>query len=941
MADGKISFETGIDNRGLQKDLAKQKKIIEDSLKKIEKLDLKKTGLEESLESSEQKIKDFREAYASLEEQMRQKQELGYDTSEMQKELDKIDRSSEVAYEQSERIRQQIDQIVRETELEVQHITEAKDRAGDLATAMQDVAVASEETTTATEEVSEASSLIPEEEARAAQSAKELDDSTKSAAASTRELNGAAEETETRIRNASKEAGGLRDRMNSATESTSKTSNAMEALGRRIQNLAKRVFVFSVITKALRALRNAMSDAIGNNQEFQQSLADLKYAWRVAFQPIIEFVTPILIQLIQILTKVGQFIAAMFARFTGKSLSDLKKATQATKAYTKAVEKQAKAMRQLAGFDEMNVLQDDSASSYGGGDGGGASITPQFDVSQIEASLTELQLIASAAAIALGLILLCFGHIPLGIGLIILGVAGIADAVESDPEGVRNFIEENFGPLGEVLVTVGAIALGVGLLLLFFGQIPIGIALIILGVAALVVAEEADPEGVKKFIEDNFGSTDQLLTTVGFIAVAVGLLLLLFGRILIGVALLLVGIGAIIAAESDKPGAVSDFIEKNFGPVDKVLLGVGAIALAVGLVMLIFGHIPLGIALMLLGIGGVIAAASMDGDVSAFIEENKGHITGGIVIAGLFAVVLGILLLIAAQIPIGVALIILGATAIVSAAVMNKDVIIGFINENKETISTILLVGGAALVIIGAIVCFSGAALALGIGLIATGLGMLFAAAVLNWDTMSDEVRGTIATIATILSGASIVLGVILCLTGAGVGIGIALIIAGLAGTITAVSLEGNPLVDWVKGLINDIIGAVEWFINQILGGLNWLIDNINKIGFDVPDWVPLIGGKRFGFSLARIAEIQLPRLAEGAVIPANREFLAVLGDQKSGTNIETPLATMIEAFRTALNDYNGGDVTIPIYLDGKEIARHVIEINNQRQFALNGGLNV
>ena len=100
MADGKISFETGIDNRGLQKDLAKQKKIIEDSLKKIEKLDLKKTGLEESLESSEQKIKDFREAYASLEEQMRQKQE---------KELDKIDRSSEVAYEQSERIRQQID----------------------------------------------------------------------------------------------------------------------------------------------------------------------------------------------------------------------------------------------------------------------------------------------------------------------------------------------------------------------------------------------------------------------------------------------------------------------------------------------------------------------------------------------------------------------------------------------------------------------------------------------------------------------------------------------------------------------------------------------------------------------------------------------------------------------------------------------------------------
>lgn len=940
MADGKISFETGIDNRGLQKDLAKQKKIIEDSLKKIEKLDLKKTGLEESLESSEQKIKDFREAYASLEEQMRQKQELGYDTSEMQKELDKIDRSSEIAYEQSERIRQQIDQIVRETELEVQHITEAKDRAGDLATAMQDVAAASEETTTATEEVSEASSLIPEEEARAAQSAKELDDSTKSAAASTRELNGAAEETETRIRNASQEAGGLRDRMNSATESTSKTSNAMEALGRRIQNLAKRVFVFSVITKALRALRNAMSDAIGNNQEFQQSLANLKYAWRVAFQPIIEYVTPILIQLMQLLTKVAYFIAAMFAKFTGKSLSDLKKATTATKAYTKAVEKQVKAMRQLAGFDEMNVLQDDSTSGVGGGDADGGSITPQFDVSQIESSLTELQLIASTAAIALGLILLCFGHIPLGIGLIILGVAGIAEAAENDPEGVKKFIEDNFGPMGEVLTTVGAVALAVGLLFLLFGNIPVGIALILLGVGALVMGEEMDsegvrkfieenfgslgevlmtvgavaiavgilflifgniplgialillgagalvaakemdPDGVQKFIEDNFGSVDQLLTTVGFIALGIGLLLLLFGKILLGVALMLVGIGAVIVAEQEKPGAVSEFIENNFGPADKVLLGVGAIALAVGLVMLIFGHIPLGIALMLLGIGAVIKAASMDGDVGKFIMEHKSQITEGFQLVGMIAVVMGILCMIAGAWPIGIGLLVAGAAAIVIAAE-------------------------------------------------------------LNWDSIPEKTREIIGAVTTILSASMIVIGIILCLSGAGLGLGIALIIAGIAGTIAAVSMEGNPLLDFVKRIVNGVLQAVESFINGILGGLNWLIDMINKIGFDVPDWVPLIGGKKFGFNLSHVADVQLPRLAEGAVIPANREFLAVLGDQKSGTNIETPLATMIEAFRTALNDYNGGDVTIPIYLDGKEIARHVIEINNQRQFALNGGLNV
>lgn len=920
MADGTISFDTGIDNRGIQKDLAKQRRIIEDSLKRIERLGLKKTGLEEALEASEQKIKDFRTAYEDLEAQMRERQSLGYDTAGSEKELEKIDSASAAAYEQSEKIRAKIEEINRAIETENQHIADAKDRAADLSSALQEAAEAAQET---------------------AESERELEEATEATAEKAQEVTEEADRTEKSISETKEEAGELNERMERVKESTGSASNAMEVFGKRIQNLAKRVFVFSVITKALRALRSAMSEAISNNVEFQQSLENLKYAWRVAFQPVIEYVTPILIQLMQLLTKVAYFIAAMFAKFTGKSLSDLKKATTATKAYTKAVEKQVKAMRQLAGFDEMNVLQEDSADSIGGGGDGGGSITPQFDVSQIESSLTELQLIASTAAIALGLILMCFGHIALGVGLIILGVAGIADAAETDPEGVKKFIEDNFGPMGEVLTTIGAVAMGVGLLLLLFGNIPIGIALILLGVGALVMAAEMDPEGMNKFIEEKFGSVDQLLTTVGFIALGVGLLLLLFGRILLGVALMLVGIGAVIAAESEKPGAVAEFIEENFGPADQVLLGVGAIALAVGLVMLIFGHIPLGIALMLLGIGGVIAAASMDGNVGRFIEENKGHITGGVLIGGLFAVVLGILLLIAQVIPLGVALIILGATAIVSAAVMNKDAIVNFLNENKDTLTTICLAGGAALIMLGVILTASGAAMALGIGLIVAGAGMLFASVMLNWDSVSDKTRETVLTIMTILSTASLVLGIILCLSGAGLGLGIALIIAGLAGTIAAVSTEGNPLLDFVKRIVNGVLEAVEFFINKIIGGLNWLIDMINKIGFDVPDWVPLIGGKKFGFNLSHVEEVQLPRLAEGAVIPANREFLAVLGDQKSGTNIETPLETMIEAFRTALSEYGGGDITIPIYLDGKQIARHVVEINNQRQFALNGGLNV
>lgn len=90
-------------------------------------------------------------------------------------------------------------------------------------------------------------------------------------------------------------------------------------------------------------------------------------------------------------------------------------------------------------------------------------------------------------------------------------------------------------------------------------------------------------------------------------------------------------------------------------------------------------------------------------------------------------------------------------------------------------------------------------------------------------------------------------------------------------------------------GIWNGIVGSLEAAVNLIIRGINWLISQLNKVSFDIPDWVPAIGGKTFGFNINHIGEISLPRLATGAVIPPNREFLAVLGDQRSGNNIEAP----------------------------------------------------
>ena len=135
-----------------------------------------------------------------------------------------------------------------------------------------------------------------------------------------------------------------------------------------------------------------------------------------------------------------------------------------------------------------------------------------------------------------------------------------------------------------------------------------------------------------------------------------------------------------------------------------------------------------------------------------------------------------------------------------------------------------------------------------------------------------------------------------------------------------------------VKGTLNAVLTIVGSVVNLIIRGLNWLIDKINRISFSVPDWVPVIGGKSWSANIPHAAEWNIPQLAQGAVIPPNREFLAVLGDQKSGTNIEAPLETIVQAFRQALAEQggSGNDRPIILMLDRRELGRAVVDVGNQ-----------
>lgn len=133
-----------------------------------------------------------------------------------------------------------------------------------------------------------------------------------------------------------------------------------------------------------------------------------------------------------------------------------------------------------------------------------------------------------------------------------------------------------------------------------------------------------------------------------------------------------------------------------------------------------------------------------------------------------------------------------------------------------------------------------------------------------------------------------------------------------------------------IKGVINGILGVIEGLANGVIKGINIVIGALNKLKFDIPDWVPALGGKSFGFNIPELSQISIPKLATGAVIPANKEFLAVLGDQKHGTNIEAPLDTIKQANKEAFlevlsklgvsagNSRSSGNETFVFQVDGR-----------------------
>ena len=144
-----------------------------------------------------------------------------------------------------------------------------------------------------------------------------------------------------------------------------------------------------------------------------------------------------------------------------------------------------------------------------------------------------------------------------------------------------------------------------------------------------------------------------------------------------------------------------------------------------------------------------------------------------------------------------------------------------------------------------------------------------------------------------------------------------------------------------VKGVINTMIGGINGMISGVESGVNAVIGALNTLHWEIPDWVPGLGGMGFGFDISKVSFGRVPELATGAVIPPNSPFLAVLGDQPSGVNVEAPLSTIKDALLQAIDARGGSVESGPIYVTayfGNENFGTVVAKANSRNAYLSGG---
>lgn len=585
----------------------------------------------------------------------------------------------------------------------------------------------------------------------------------------------------------------------------------------RVTSKLKTAFTVGTILALLAKFKNYIMEGVAASDQYRAASANLQAVLMGISRPIIQAVIPAFTAMLTVITTVlitlarlvdsvfktnfvGSIVAAQNSMISQANATQ--QATDATDANTAATNRNAKAkkeaLRWLAAFDELNVMQkedegdyDEPLDSIGGG-----------------------------------------GLAPISAG----------DAPEPTWDGID--VGKITNTLAEIMFILGGFLLAVGAILAFSGiNIPLGITLMVFGALLMYTAAQEQWGELPQKVKDAING------------------ILLFT----GIVLIIIGI--IIA-----------FAAPEFEAIGVGMIAAGAL-LIWPVVLLNWNNMP---------------------------EQVQNTVTILMTILSLALLVIGAILTFTAVNPVlGVALMGLGAASLAMVVALNWA---KMPEQMQKTIEDLGAIVGGALVVLGVILAVVSPVTApLGIGMILIGGAALASSIALQWNSIPQKTREFISIMGIIIGAALVVLGVVLIITGVGLPLGLALVIAGIGTLAGSIAVNFNalqekcqevwdnittwfndnvaPVFTWefwwnlFKNIVNGLIGACNsglsafgTFVNDIADGISSVLDFFGVSGY----WF-------------RISMPQIPYLAQGAVIPPNRQFMAVLGDQTNGRNLEAP----------------------------------------------------
>lgn len=636
-------------------------------------------------------------------------------------------------------------------------------------------------------------------------------------------------------------------------------SRRMNMMLLRIALLRGLSFVFRSISEGFQNIAKGNDSANASLSQLSTSTLYLKNSIAASLMPAVQAVTPIITQLIDALAGAFNTISMFTARIFGNA-SAVTIAKRASVDYAKTLggvsTSADKAKGSLAAFDQINTISRSNAASSGSGSAGMPAAGDMFETVQI-------------------------------------------------PQTVGDTVDKIKASLADITAAAAFAKLAIGTILVLSGaNIPLGLGLMSLGAAELA----AD-------IAVNWGTSDASLrnelTTItsslgGFLLVLGAFLTFTGANVPLGLGLMIAGAANLATAVAINWGSntanVSTVMSAITGAVSEGVLALGALFALTGV------DVPLGVGLMLAGALGLASVVALNwSSMSDSTKETVATITG--IVGGALLALGAILTLTGAAPALGIPMMVVGAGVLATTIVLNWN---SMSDQLKSTLTAITLIVGTFFLVLGAILIFSGAGIPLGIALLIAGAGSLATAAALNWNAIKDGIVDVLSSILAIASTALVAMGIILCLTGAGIPLGIGLIMAGMAGVGAANDISSNPITEWAKNLMNGVIGVFE-------SGVNWIISMLNRVRFTVPDWVLGIGGRTYGINLS---QVYIPRLAEGGVVRGATPLLAgengaeAIVPLKNNTEWTAQVAALIQKQGGSENPTEDFNFTIPVYLD-------------------------